>query len=96
MLNVKYFPSDTIFPPFKLAIRLKFFRDLVMPSRDSSSGNIESRAQDDVGFSRHFPAKVNRHIPAYFPILNGRAILKHLFVSPKNIFFCLSPPILAA
>jgi len=34
--NIKYFPSDSIVPPFKLAIRLKFFRDPAMPSRDSS------------------------------------------------------------
>jgi len=59
----KYLPSDSILAPLKLAIRLKFFRDLVMPSRDSSSGDIEPPAQGDAGFSRHFPAKVNRHIP---------------------------------
>lgn len=42
--NIKYFPSDSILPPSKLSIRLKFFRDPVMPSRDSSSGDIEPPA----------------------------------------------------
>jgi hypothetical protein len=41
---IKYFPSGSILPPLKLAIRLKFFRDLLMPSRDSSSGDIEPPA----------------------------------------------------
>jgi len=44
-------------PPLKLAIRLKFFRDPVMPSRDFSSKDIEPPAQEGAGFSRHFPAK---------------------------------------
>jgi hypothetical protein len=61
--NIKYFASDSILPPLKLSIRLKFFRDPVMPSRDSSSGDIEPPAQGDAGFSRQFPAKINRHIP---------------------------------
>ena len=61
--NVKYFSSDSILLPIKFAIRLKFFRDLLMPSRDSSSGDIKPLAQGDAGFSRYFPAKVNRHIP---------------------------------
>jgi hypothetical protein len=59
-LNIKHFLSDSMLPPLKLAIRLKFLRELVMSSRDSSSGNIEPPAQDDAGFSRHFPAKINR------------------------------------
>jgi hypothetical protein len=54
--NIKYFPSDSMLPRFKFAIRLKSFHDLVMPSRDSSSGDIEPPPQDDAGFSRHFPA----------------------------------------
>lgn len=61
--NINYFSSDSILPPIKLSIRLKFFRDPVMPSRDSSSGDIEPLAQGDAGFSRQFPAKINRHIP---------------------------------
>jgi len=60
--NIQYVASDSILPPLKLAIRLKFFRDPVMPSRDSSSGDIEPPVQDDAGFSRHFPAMINRHI----------------------------------
>jgi hypothetical protein len=63
ILNIKYLPSDSMLPPLRLAMRLKFFRDPVMPSRDSGSGDIEPPPQDDAGFSRHFPAKVNRHIP---------------------------------
>ena len=30
---IKYFPSDSMLPPLKFAIRLKFFRDPAMPSR---------------------------------------------------------------
>lgn len=40
VLNIKYFPSDAIVPPLKLAILLKFLRDPVMPSRDSSSAAV--------------------------------------------------------
>jgi hypothetical protein len=61
--NIKYLPSDSIVPPLKHAIRPEFFRDPVMHSRDSSSGDVEPPAQAEAGFSRQFPAKINRPIP---------------------------------
>jgi len=50
-------------PPLKPAIDLKFFRNPAMPSRDSSFADTEPLTQDDAGFSRHFPAKINCRIP---------------------------------
>jgi len=38
---INYFSSDSMFPPLKPGIRLKFFRDLAMSLGNSSSGDIE-------------------------------------------------------